>query len=446
MIKPNVTNPSSPQAIGRSTPRLMPRRIITMTCVATLAFLVLGVAGKVIENTTRTKTDQAATSGGATLPAKPSETVYLVKWLDPFNPEVGGRIQVVDPNTGGILKTIDTGSVPDIAISPDGQRLYLAAIEYESGGKAVWNDYLTAFDMKTWKTLWRTEIESPPDTNGRATTRGSGPSALTPSPDGSRLFIKKQAGWDSWFTVTDTATGKVLAESSRLSSCVGADPKFSPDGNWLYLPCLGINEIRFMNANTLQVEATLTIPGAPFAEGPGVPPYTPIDGVPGLMADSALSPDGRWMYVITDEPRLALVNIEQRNIERWIELGGQGYPTVGYGTSALSADGNRLFIGVRTKGKDSRVDEIRIFDTQSWKPIGRLNLDGLPLDGDLSQLSMSRVSNRLMLLLEARSIEKNSLQLHTSFATLDPDRLDAPSPLKLDLSDNDMLVRIVVAP
>lgn len=449
MTKSDITNPGSPQAIHRPTPRPISRLLIATICMATFALVVVGVTAKLIDNISPTKADQLAQSREGTPITRPSEVIYLISWLDPFNLETGSRIRVVDPNTGGVLKTIDTGSVPDIAISLDGRRLYLAAIEYteyEIGGKAVWKDYLTAFDIGTWESIWRTEIESPPDTNGRAATRGSGPSALTLSPDGSRLFVKKQAGWDSWFTVMDTATGKALTESPRLPSCVGADPKFSPDGQWLYLPCLGINEIRFMNATTLQVEATLTIPGAPFAEGPGVPPYTPIDGIPGLMADSALSPDGRWLYVITDEPRLALVDVAKRTIERWVDLGGQGYPTVGYGSIALSADGGQLFVGVRTKGEDSHVDEIRIFDTQSWKQVDHLNLDRLHLNGDPSQLSLSRRSNHLLLLLEARHVENNSLQIETGFSVLNPARPVVASPLKLDLSEDESLVRVVAAP
>jgi DNA-binding beta-propeller fold protein YncE len=342
------------------------------------------------------------------------------------------------------VKTIETGYKPDFAISPDGRRLYMAAIR--GSDPTAWEDDLTAFDATTWQAVWKTQIEHAAGANGRAVYIDIGPSALAISPDGSRLFIFQYAGHDDWFTVMDTATGKTIAKSEHMAYCDGADLQFSHDGQWLYLSCYGSNDIHVMNAKTLQIEGTLNIPGAPFSDYPGVPPYAKIGGVPGSMIGTVVSPDGKWVYVVTDEPRLALVNLEKRNIERWVDLGRQSYPASHDGMVALSADGNRLFVGVRTQGADSNVDGIRVFDTQSWQQITELSLASLHLDGNLRLLSASRINNQLMLGLETSFLENNYLRHRSSFLVLDWTRPSVAALPKIDLGESESLVRIVIAP
>ncbi len=129
------------------------------------------------------------------------ETLYLLTWVnhEPYPPT--SKVRVLDRRTREFVKIIDSDSGPDVAISREGDHFYLAAMKFINGGASS-KDYLTAFDTTSWQALWNTELESPPNSNGRFGTRdGTGPSALTLSPDGSRLFIEKQAGWDSWFTV-----------------------------------------------------------------------------------------------------------------------------------------------------------------------------------------------------------------------------------------------------
>ncbi len=241
-------------------------------------------------------------------------------------------------------------------------------------------------------------------------------------------------------------TGKVVTESPHFSYCVGADLKFSPDGRWLYLTCYGSNDIRFMNVTTLQVEATLAIPGAPFVHSQAVLPYTRFGGVAGGMVRTMLSSDGRWLYVVTDEPRVALVNLEKRTIERWVDLGRQSYPSVHYGVVALSADGSRLYVGVRTRGEDSPVDQFRVFDTHSWQLSARVSLQGLHLDGDPNLLGVSQINNELLVGLQSEFFQGGSLHQRDTFLILDPARATILPSLKLDLGESESLVRIIAAP
>ncbi len=439
MIKPNLARRLTHQGIS----------LIVILTISTTTLITIAVTTR-FTNPLMFIVSQLAESGGHFSSVKPSETLYLVSLVQPCDYHAGlcgdeiGRIRVLNLSTREFARTIETGYKPDLALSPDGQRLYLAAIRGQD--PTSWEDNLTAFNTSTWQTLWKTQIEHRPGENCRVVYQDVGPSALALSPDGNRLFVYKYAGHDDWFTVVDTATGKPVGDSAHLSNCDVADLHFSPDDQWLYLSCYGSNDVRFMNAKTLQVEGTLTIPGAPFSDYPGVPPYTKIGGMPGSMVSTYLSLDGRWLYVVSDEPRLALVNVEKRSIERWVDLGRQNYPAVSLGSVALSADGSLLYVGIRTKGEDEPVDEIHVFDTHSWQPRTRLPLEGLHLDGDLKLLSVSRMNNELLVGLESEFLQSNFLHQRSTFLILDPARPGIlPSP-KLDLGEGESLVRIITAP
>jgi len=413
----------------------------TLIIIVVLAILTAFVVTRTSVSST-VMVDQSTQPVGGVSSTKSAEIVYLISRLTPSDPygQETGRVRVVNLKTGEIVKTIETGGQPDVAVAPNGERLYMAALE-KTGD--VSEDTLAAFDTATWQVVWKTKIEgSSPTDWGRVVYIGNnGPSALVISPDGRQVLVYKYAGHDSWVTRIDTATGALLAESPRMSYCDTADLTSSPNGQWLYISCYGSNDVRFMNATTLQVEAVLAIPGAPFAEGPGVPPYTPIGGVPGLMVGSVLSADGHWLYVVTDEPRIALVDLERRSIESWVDLGRQGYPAVASGSVTLSKDGSRLSLGLRTKGADSEADEIRSFDTRSWKKIGQLRTG----EG-IVQLKAGQDANHLLSLLRTVQVDGQTLHTHTMFSIQDLAQSRAASPLNLGLSDNEEIVRFVIAP
>lgn len=425
MTRPNTGNWTSPDTGRRPVLRSVFLPLIAVLCVVTLVLVVSGLAAKVIDEVNLTVASGARQSEAINLAVKPSEPLYLISWLDHGDYPSTGRVRVINRSTGEVVHTLDTGSAPDIAVSPDAQRLYLAAIEYTEytiGGKSVWKDYLTAFDTGTWATIWKTEIERPADSNGRYGNRsGTGPSALTISPAGSRLLIQKQAGWDAWFTMLDSGTGQVAVESPRLAKCIRASLTFSPDGHEIYLSCPANDTLHFLDAATLQVKESLHIPGQPMV--------------------SALSGDGLWLYVVTYGGRVALVNLEKRTIEQSVDANSESSP-VRWGSVTFSVDSSRLFAA----GSDSSQDVIRIFDTRSWEHMGTAHLSPLDLEGGLVQLGVSRDQNHLLLLLRNEYIENDLLHVRTAFSTLDLTHTDAISTLKLDLADNEQLVRFVIGP
>lgn len=378
---------------------------------------------------------------------KPSEMAYLISWQSgcdlksgSCNREETGRLRTINLETGQVLKTLETGYAPDIAVSPDGQRVYLAAIR-GAGGPTEWEDNLTAFDTASWEPIWKSVIEHPPGTNGRVYYMGGeGPSGLLLSPDATKLFIYKNAGHTSWLEVRDSATGKIIGESDRLEWCDTAELSFSLDGQWIYFICYGSNDIRFMDATTLKVQENLSVPGATFDNSPDAPPYTRFGGIPGAMAASALSSDGRLLYVVTDNARVAIIDLKKRQIERWVDLARQASQAVK--SAALSSVDNQLLIGLGEEG-GAGASAILNLDTQSWKTMSRLQPS---LNGQISQLIERRGKNQLLILQNSNHAHGMFLHVHSSVSILDLARPSFALPLKVDLAEDEQIVRISDVP
>ena len=79
---------------------------------------------------------------GAPKTAMESWTKPRSGWLyvvDPQPESSGSHIWLFDPGTAAVMGSIRTGYQPDIALSPDGSRLYIISGERESGEVAVVN-------------------------------------------------------------------------------------------------------------------------------------------------------------------------------------------------------------------------------------------------------------------------------------------------------------------
>jgi hypothetical protein len=93
---------------------------------------------------TRAESEEIKYRIGTTAPKTATEswTRPRSRWLyvvDPQPESSGSRIWLFDPGTAAVMGSIRTGYQPDIALSPDGSRLYIISGERESGEVAVVN-------------------------------------------------------------------------------------------------------------------------------------------------------------------------------------------------------------------------------------------------------------------------------------------------------------------
>jgi hypothetical protein len=139
-------------------------------------------------------------------------------WLYVLDPKPdaggpGGRVWIIDPETGKVMGSIRTGDNADFALSPDGSRLYVASITDGDSSE------LAVIDTAQGAVIRRGTIED------REVANVLPPfSTMAVSGDGLALRIlrdtPKSADVDSFLLATfDTQTGEFLRRSVHLGNC-----------------------------------------------------------------------------------------------------------------------------------------------------------------------------------------------------------------------------------
>ena len=226
---------------------------VTVSPDGTRAYVANNNTVSVINTTTNTVTNTITTNGGQAygIAVSPNgQRVYLTQTGN-------NRVSVINTATNTVLTTIAVGSTPaGITVSPDNTRVYVA--NYSSNTVSVINT--------TTNTV----------TNTIAT--GANPFAVTIRPDGQRLYVTNTSAGS--VTVINTATNTVAATITG----VGTQPwgaTISPDGNTLYV-AVANDQLKLIDTttNTLQT-TTITVDTAPESNTHVV----------------TISPDGRTLYV-----------------------------------------------------------------------------------------------------------------------------------------------------
>jgi WD40 repeat protein len=171
--------------------------------------------------------DKAPTQSNALMQsdAPGGESIEVENWVKPepgwlyvLDPkpdadEPGGRVWLVDPETGKVMGSIRTGDGADFALSPDGSTLYVASL---TGGDS---SELAVIDTAAGVILERSTIK------GRAVTDALPPfSTMAVSGDGLTLRILTVAPTSSdvdsyQLAAFDTRSGSFLPSSVRLWNC-----------------------------------------------------------------------------------------------------------------------------------------------------------------------------------------------------------------------------------
>lgn len=129
----------------------------------------------------------------------------------------------------GLVRNIGVGQTPDVAVSPDGSRLYI-------GG-----DALTIVAADTGKTLGTTPNPGHPLWPGPIPT-----SLMVISPDGSRLYMLKRktvSGRDvTWVASFDAARQAFDTASAQIDDCPAAS-LHAPSADQVFVVCGGENTV-----------------------------------------------------------------------------------------------------------------------------------------------------------------------------------------------------------
>ena len=299
-------------------------------------------------------------------------------WLYVLDPKpeagwAGGRIWLVDPNTGKVMGSIRTGDNADFALSPDGLRLYVASVTEGDSSEMAVIDTVAGAILKSGAV------------NSRAVTDALLPpfSMMAVSGDGLALRIlidtPEQPDRDAYLLATfDANAGEFLPGIVRLGNCGPGRFISFPAADHFDIFCPRTNRIRLIQVNPDSSE---------IRNVDVVLPWERRDGVGEVIA----IPASQDIAIVRGDGGVVMMNSKTHDF--WKTAANPGLPNrVPPAAWPISPDGTRLYLGHRSdydRHNDNRfyldygrppnirptnamADEFRVFDTATWKQIGKI--------------------------------------------------------------------------
>jgi len=205
----------------------------------------------------------AVSSSGHQTPSPdlPRELLYIVD-SDHGNADSHERLFSVDPRRKVIVRNYPTGSRPDIALSPDGTRLYVAYEEMSPDRKEGQGK------LDVIETATGTVVASTANPNRWVAMGPLYSSEMALSADGRWLYMKKLTLDLNHLPVEavaifDTAASKFLADTISLPKCAASLLVPWPDGRALSVLCSQDLDLRTVRFNDQGVPANLVPTGIP---------------------------------------------------------------------------------------------------------------------------------------------------------------------------------------
>jgi hypothetical protein len=324
----------------------------------------------------------APTQDGAS--ASEDSKIAVEKWVKPESgwlyvldpkPEAvtpGGRVWLVEPESGKVMGSIRTGENPDFALSPDGSRLYVASITEGDTSE------LAVVDTAAGTIVQRSMIQ---DREVAAVLPTF--SAMAVSGDGLALRIlldtPKSGDADSFLLATfDTQAGEFLKRSVHLGNCgPGRFISYPTAGQFDFL-CPRTNKIRLIqvDAESRTLENTeVTLPwerrvgAAQAIEAPGAEDMAIIRGDGGVVTMNVATHEFAETPAHPALPNRVLP-------AAWPTSPDGSRVYLGYNTEYDRHYDNRFYLDYgrppNLRPNDATVGEFRVLDTRTWKKVGTI--------------------------------------------------------------------------
>jgi YVTN family beta-propeller protein len=267
-----------------------------------------------------------------------------------------GQVLLVDPINGHVVGRLIVGSVPDMVLSPNGKRLYVASI-LNTG------DTLAVID-----TINGAVLQSVPIHDRAKYTSMPGAPMIAISPDGLWVYLLKMrtiSRLHDEFTVAsfDVARGVFLPDEAVVPGCVSGLIFPSPDSQHIRVLCRGSNDVHFL----LQTQSGLQALPPPFPlRSPGELQMIPTTG--------ALSPKGNILaFGSHADGILEVLEIEVGTGPAGrvlAQLSDNWVPARGV---AQSPDLGRLYVAVGQVSKRStgKAESVLILDARTGQELKR---------------------------------------------------------------------------
>jgi hypothetical protein len=303
---------------------------------------------------------------------KPEPGWLYVLDAKPDTSGVGGRVWLIDPESGKAMGSIRTGDNPDFALSPDGSRLYVAAITERDSSE------LAVIDTAAGAIVQRSAVE---DREVGAVIPAF--STMAVSGDGLALRIvrdtPKSEDADMFLLDTfDTRSGAFLPNSVRLYNCGPGRFISYANAEEFDIFCPRTNKIRVIRVDAESHQRQNTDIKLPWERRIGV-------------AEAIEPAVGRDIAIVRGDGAVVQMNIDTHEFSE--TAAHPGLPNrVPPATWPMSPDGSRIYLGFNSaydrrydksfyldygrppnlRPDNATADEFRVVDTQSWKKIGTI--------------------------------------------------------------------------
>jgi hypothetical protein len=353
--------------------------LTSASCVLSV-FFVLGLAARPVlasktggQDSTTAQTD---TAGQANIEVE-NWTKPQSGWLYVLDPKPdaggpGGRVWLIDPETGKAMGSIRTGGNADFALSPDGSRLYIASATEGDASELAVIDTAQGVVLKSGAV------------HGRAMASGLPPfSTMAVSGDGLALRIlidaPKSPDADSFLLATfDTQAGEFLPGIVHVGNCgPGRFISYPTAGHFDFL-CPRTNRVRLINADADSRETQNVDIVLPWERREGV-------------AEAIEPPGAENIAVVRGDGGVFWMNLASRQFADTMAKPAMPnrVPPAAWPTSP---DGSRIYLGYNTvydRQPDNRfyldygrppnvrpngatADQFRVLDTRTWRKVGTI--------------------------------------------------------------------------
>ncbi len=287
-------------------------------------------------------------------------------WLYVVDPgPLEPRILLFNPDRGKVTGTIRTGYNPDIALSPSGDRLYLASGVEECGGSNC--DLLAVIDTRAGRVLSTTPI---PDRVHYKVAPES--SRLAATSDGRTVYLLKWQGPPNGDTPValaafDTLRTRFLDGVIDLGNCGFGTFVPVPERHQLGFHCPASNDVvvyRLTEPDRGTLEFSVHLPWGNRLFARQV--YTNVSARAFM-----LSADRRRLFAAGGDGAVAEVNLTFRTAGDTPVIGAQNEVIAPF-ASPGAADRARLYAGAGAYDGRGLAEEIRVFDTNTWVRVGTI--------------------------------------------------------------------------
>ena len=281
--------------------------------------------------------------------------------LDPNELWFESEILLVDPNAGAVEGVVRTGDDPQMVLSPDGSRLYVASVVNEK-------DTLSVIDTATGRTLQTTALN-----NRKMDVFLPAWPTVARSDSGRDLLIKTAYTDNSGaqrfgLTVFDTRDQTFAPISTGPPDCPASQFLPLPAGDLAILCGLWANDLRLMGGFATVSTLTIKRVALPRQSDDRRDPNGNSRELWRLSGAAISSTTGN-LFSITQNGKVLVVDRSGSRVLRTIDLGLSPDEWLPPKAPAISPDGTMLFVSVGALGDqgDQRATRILAIDTTTWK-------------------------------------------------------------------------------